>query len=185
MGTKHCVLERQFSGKCFSLNSSEQNSRLFCVVGGDTAHGPFTACPTRLLFRVESKTRCCANIFVCKTVLLNTMFYAERANLPSACLSCIQSSTKPNTQQKYLNPFVRQVSLFVYFRFFTINTEHLTQKYVRKMKKIYVIFSDNFQTFYIDIYIFMSSLTVLQSVSLKQRASAVRRLFISFYKNVI
>lgn len=115
--------------------SSEQNSRLFCAVGGDTAHGSFTACPTRLLFRVESKMRCCANIFVCKTVLLNTVFYAERANLPSACLSCIQSSTKPNTQQKYLNPFIRQVSPFVYFIFFTINTEHLTQKYVRKMKK--------------------------------------------------
>jgi len=122
------------AAKCFRL-SGEQYSRLFCIVGGDTAHGPFTACPTGLLFRVESKMRCCANIFICKTVLLNTVFYAERANLPSARLSCIQSSTKPNTQQKYLNPFIRQVSPFVCFIFFTINTAHLTQKHVRKMKK--------------------------------------------------
>ena len=137
-GTKHCILERQFSGKCFSLSSSEQNSRVFCAVGGDTALGPFTVCPTWLLFRVESKMRCCANIFVCKTVLLNTVFYAERANLPSACLSCIQSSTKPNTQQKYLNPFIRQISPFVCFIFFTVNKEHLTRKYLRKVKNIYI-----------------------------------------------
>jgi hypothetical protein len=98
-----------------------------------TRHLARSVCPTCLLFRVESKMRCCANIFICKTVLLNTVFYAERANMPSACLSCIQSSTKPNTQQKYLNPFIRQISPFVCFIFFTINTERLTEKYLRKI----------------------------------------------------
>jgi hypothetical protein len=155
---------------CFQRRSEP----VCCVLSAATlASARPTACLTWLLFHVESKMQCCANIFLCKTLLLNTVFYAERANLLSASLSCIQSNAKPDTQQKYVNPVIEQVSPFFLLNILYDQNKTLNQEIRKKSGRIDVTCNDISHTFYIYSHICMLSHTVHKPASSKRLAFVV------------